>query len=244
MAHLYYTAETLSAGVLAVTLVGDEARHASAVSRLRVGEGVSVSDGHGRVADGVATEVSNTRVTLEVANIREPAILTPEFVLVQALAKGDRDEMAVQMCTELGAAAIVPWQAERSVSRWTDDKVVKGRARWSTIAREASKQAMRATIPEVHAPATTVQLAALASESVTIVLDPRADVSLDEWAETHRAVDRVHVVVGPEGGITPSELDALVNAGAQAVRVGHTVLRTSTAGAATFSALRALFGQL
>jgi 16S rRNA (uracil1498-N3)-methyltransferase len=243
MAHLYYTEHSLSASPDSVTLEGDEARHAASVARLRVGETVAVSDGVGWIAQGVARAVAPNLVTLDVSDIRETTTSAPAFTLVQALAKGDRDELAVQMCTELGATTIIPWQAERSISRWTGDKQAKGRARWATIAREASKQAMRATIPTILNSVTTGELAHLVSDRTALVLDPRAEKTLGEWAREHTAENEILIVVGPEGGVSSDELESLVASGAVGVRIGVNVLRTSTAGPSAIAALRAIFGQ-
>jgi 16S rRNA (uracil1498-N3)-methyltransferase len=244
MAHLYYTEQDLSENTVSVTIEGDEARHAASVARLRVGESVAVSDGRGRIAQAVARDVAPGRVSFDVTDISEPEVFLPTLTLVQALAKGDRDELAVQMCTELGAAEIVPWQSERSIARWVGDKKAKGRVRWAAIAREASKQAMRSSIPSVADIVTTAELARMAGERTVIVLDPRAAVSLGDWARLHTNEREILVVIGPEGGISPNEIDALLAGGADAVHAGATVMRTSTAGAVGFSALRAIFGQL
>lgn len=243
MAHLYYTEQSLAGSPDSVSLEGDEARHATSVARLRVGETVAVSDGLGWIAQGVASAVSPTHVTLDVSAIREPVVATPTLTLIQALAKGDRDELAVQMCTELGATEIIPWQAERSISRWSGEKQAKGRARWATIAREASKQAMRATIPTITDVVSTTQLVNVVKNRTVIVLDPRAPQTLGQWARTHTTETDIAVVVGPEGGISPAEMESLLAAGAVGVRIGDNVLRTSTAGAASFAGLRAIFGE-
>src|SRR5690606_26673554 len=132
--------------------------------------------------------------------------------------------------TELGVDEIVPWQAARSVSRWEGPKLTKGRQRWATIVREAAKQAHRAWIPGVSAPVTTNQLAQRAAASTLLILEPTASRAL---SQLHPAADRdVVLVVGPEGGIAPEELEKLVDAGGTPVRLGDTVLRTSTAGPA------------
>ncbi|MDA2981059.1 MAG: RsmE family RNA methyltransferase, partial [Actinomycetota bacterium] len=112
MAHLYYVppGETLEQGV-SVRLQGDEARHAASVSRLAVGEDISVGDGAGVLATARATAVSPKEVLLEVLATSTHPPHTPEVWLVQALAKGDRDELAIQTCTELGVDRIIPWQA-------------------------------------------------------------------------------------------------------------------------------------
>jgi 16S rRNA (uracil1498-N3)-methyltransferase len=163
-------------------------------------------------------------------------------VLVQALAKGDRDELAVQAATELGVDEIVPWQAARSVSRWDSAKAEKGRARWGAIVREAGKQAHRAWLPDVSPLETTADLGRRAAASRVLILEPTADVSLTALTFGADGGDIV-LVVGPEGGIAPEELEALGAAGATPVRLGDTVLRTSTAGPAALAVVSAALGR-
>ena len=244
MASLYFD-EALERDAVAVgarlTLGGDEARHAAAVARVRVGERIAVGDGAGFVAVGVVLAADPKRVELEVQEVRVDPEPVPPLALVQALAKGGRDELAVQMATELGVSVVVPWQAERSVSRWDAGKAAKGRERWQQIVREASKQAIRSRIPVVEQLATGDALAASAGDAQLLVLDPTADTRL---ASVDLANDRpIHLVVGPEGGISPRELAALEDAGAQRVRLGTEVLRTSTAGAAALAVLNARLGR-
>ena len=237
MAH-FYLASALSED--AAELTGDEARHAVQVSRLRVGEQVVVGDGLGRVVDAQAVEVAKDRVALRVLATRREPRPVRRLVLVQALAKGGRDEAAIQAATELGVSAVVPWQAARSVTRWSGPKVVAGTARWATIVREAGKQSMRPWAAEVLPLASTKDLEALAAESTMLLLEPTADVSL---LAVDLPADRdLVLVVGPEGGIAPEELDRLTAAGAAPVRLGPLVLRTSTAGPAALAALAGKLG--
>ncbi|MFF7683232.1 16S rRNA (uracil(1498)-N(3))-methyltransferase [Microbacterium sp. NPDC007973] len=226
----------------AVTLTGSEAHHAASVRRVRVDEAVTLGDGRGVWLSGVVTAVGPKQVDVRVTGRQETAAPVPRFVLVQALAKGDRDELAVQAATELGVDEIVPWQAARSVSRW-DAKADKGLARWRTIVREAAKQAHRAWVPEVEGVVRTADLVARAGASLVLVLEPTASVRLTEVAAEASDGRDVVLVVGPEGGIAPEELSALEEAGARLVRLGDTVLRTSTAGAAAISVLSAAHGR-
>ncbi|NJI61328.1 16S rRNA (uracil(1498)-N(3))-methyltransferase [Microbacterium oxydans] len=223
-----------------VSLTGAEAKHAAVVRRLRVGEPVTVGDGAGVWLTGAAEEVSPTRVEVRISDRVEHPAPSPRIVLVQALAKGDRDELAVQAACELGVDEIVPWQASRSVSRWEGPKAVKGRERWATIVREAAKQAHRAWLPGVIAPVSTKQLAERASSQRVLLLDPTASVRLSEITADGR--DLV-LVVGPEGGIAEEELDRLTAAGAERVLLGDTVLRTSTAGPAAIAVLSVALGR-
>jgi 16S rRNA (uracil1498-N3)-methyltransferase len=224
------------------TLTGAEAHHAAAVRRIRVDEAVTLGDGRGAWLSGVVTAASPKQVDVRITARDEVPAPSPRFVLVQALAKGDRDELAVQAATELGVDAIVPWQAARSVSRW-DAKAEKGLTRWRTIVREAAKQAHRAWIPEVEGVARTADLVRLAATARVLVLEPSASDRLTAVATEASDGRDVVLVVGPEGGIAPDELSALADAGARLVRLGDTVLRTSTAGAAAISVLSAAHGR-
>ncbi|GAA1846928.1 16S rRNA (uracil(1498)-N(3))-methyltransferase [Microbacterium koreense] len=224
-----------------VHLTGSEAHHAAAVRRVRVGETVTVGDGRGVVVTGECISVSPREVVVQIQRRREEKAAAPRLVLAQALAKGDRDELAVQAATELGVDEILPWQAARSVSRWDAAKAAKGVARWSAIVREAAKQAHRAWVPSVADPVKTKDLAARAAASVVLVLDPDAETALTDIdvADAREIV----VVVGPEGGITDAEVAELTEAGAAAVRLGSTVLRTSTAGPAALSVVNVRLGR-
>lgn len=223
-----------------VSLTGAEAKHAAVVRRVRVGETVTIGDGAGAWLDGVVSDVSASRVDVQISGRVEAEVPSTRLVLAQALAKGDRDELAVQAACELGVDEVVPWQSSRSISRWEGPKAVKGRERWAAIVREASKQAHRAWVPDVSAPLTTGQLIVHAEGQRMLVLDPTATVRLSTVEADGRDIV---LVVGPEGGITPEELEKFEAAGAERVRLGDTVLRTSTAGPAAIAALSAALGR-
>lgn len=251
MAH-FYLDESLAAqvasaestaGASVVHLRGADARHAATVSRVRVGEQLRLGDAAGLVVHGVVTAVEPGDVALEVDRVEHYERPTPSIHLVQALAKGDRDELALQAATELGVDGVIPWQAARSVSRWDSAKALKGRERWQTIAREATKQSVRPWMPVVEPLATTAQLAARARESTVLVLDPTGEHALTSVSVHDLGARDVLIVVGPEGGVAPEERAALTAAGARCVRLGATVLRTSTAGPAAIAVLSAALGR-
>lgn len=226
-----------------VTVRGAEAHHAVVVRRVRAGEEVTLGDGRGVWLTGIVeAPLAPKQLSVRIRDRRDVPASTPRLVLVQALAKGDRDELAIQAATELGVDEIVPWQASRSVSRWSAEKAAKGVARWSTIVREAAKQAHRAWVPAVGLPATTAQLAQRADARL-VVLEPSATDALTTIDVTAGDERELVLIVGPEGGIAPDELDALAAAGAQVVRLGETVLRTSTAGPAALAVLNARLGR-
>lgn len=224
-----------------IALRGVEAHHAAVVRRVRVGEEVTLGDGRGAWLTGQVVSAQPKEVVVELTAVANVPAGTPRLVLVQALAKGDRDELAVQAATELGIDDIIPWQAARSVSRWDSAKAAKGVARWQSIVREAAKQAHRAWVPAVSAPLTTAQLAARATASRMLVLEPTASIALTDVAVDD--AEEIVLVVGPEGGVAPEELAALSAAGATLVRLGDTVLRTSTAGPAAIAVINARLGR-
>ncbi|HWS51735.1 MAG TPA: 16S rRNA (uracil(1498)-N(3))-methyltransferase [Microbacterium sp.] len=239
---LHFLVESASDAVAGdvVSLTGAEAKHAAVVRRLRVGEQVTLGDGAGVWLAGTVDDVSATRVDVRIDGRSVVDAPGPRIVLVQALAKGDRDELAVQAACELGVDGVVPWQAARSISRWEGAKAIKGRERWASIVREAAKQAHRAWVPEVAAPESTTQLAERAATQRLLLLDPTADVRLSDIAPDSRDM---LLVVGPEGGIADDELRRLTDAGAERVLLGDTVLRTSTAGPAAIAVLSVALGR-
>lgn len=218
-----------------VVLAGPEGHHAASVRRMRVGEAIALTNGADTHSRGVVTAVASKEITLRIDSVEHLSKPALTFGLVQALAKGDRDELAIQAATELGCLSIRPWQAERSVSRWDESKRIKGQDRWQTIAAEAAKQALRPLFPEVRPLVTSKQLAALIPEEIFLILDPTASISLEQWQAP--VSGSVQIVVGPEGGISENELAAFEAAGAVRVHLGSGILRTSTAGMAAISYL-------
>jgi 16S rRNA (uracil1498-N3)-methyltransferase len=222
-------------------LTGDEGRHAAWVKRLGVGEDVLVSDGIGMLLSCSVTAVGPDGLGLEVRSRRSVPEPQPRIVVVQALPKGDRAELAVEILTELGVDEIVPWAASRSITHWSGPRGVKALDKWRRTAREAAKQSRRAWVPIVSPLAATADVAARVAGATTMVLHEDAAASL-ATAALPTAGDVV-VVVGPEGGIAPAELDAFAAAGATPVRLGGPVLRTSTAGGAALSVLSVRLGR-
>lgn len=216
-----------------VELGGAEGRHAATVRRLVAGERLDLSDGAGLLCvaevTAVAGQVLHARV-LERSLVPRPL---PRITVVQALAKGDRDERAVETMTEVGVDVIVPWQASRSIVRWDSPRAQKAVTRWRTTAREAAKQARRPWLVDVPLlEATSAVVARLESVvqggGVAVVLHEVSDQPLRSLAIP--ADGEVVLVVGPEGGIADDEVAAFEAAGAVVRRLGPTVLRTSTSG--------------
>ena len=219
-----------------VELDGPEGKHAVQVRRMREGEAIQLSDGKGLRVRGTVAELSGSTLKLQVTEVIKEELPSRRITLVQALAKGDRDELAIQAATELGATGIIPWQASRSISRWDGPKIAKGQARWQQIVSEAAKQSLRAYTPEVKNIVDTKELVDLVSSfDLVLVLDTSATATVAGVGIPSSG--SIALVVGPEGGIEQSELDALRASGAKLVSLGANVLRTSTAGPALIAAL-------
>ena len=235
-----FLVDAVPSGTHAV-LDGPEGRHAAAVRRLQPGEELVIADGRGAAASCVVETVQGKdSLALRVERSWTEPQPQLRIVLVQALVKGDRGELAVELATEAGVDGVVPWRASRCVAKWEDGpRGAKALGRWRSTVREAAKQARRSRVPFVDEPVSTSQLAQrVSSSALTLVLhesatDRLADVSLPADGD-------VLLVVGPEGGISPEELDTLRSSGARIVRLGPTVLRASTAAAVALGAIGVL----
>lgn len=236
------TLDGLAPGAVFV-LDGPEARHAVTVKRLGVGERLDIADGAGKRLSGTVAAVAPNELTVECSGLSAEPRPEVRLVLVQALAKGDRDELAAETATELGIDAVVPWQAERSIVRWKAERAAKAHAKWQSVVTAAAKQARRAWIPEVRSAVDGAGLqAAVAAADLAVILHedavrPLRQV-LEAWQAARPAGDgadggcEVLLIVGPEGGISPREVTRLCDAGAVTALLGHHVLRSSTAGPA------------
>lgn len=222
-------------------LDGPEGRHAADVQRLAAGEQVLLSDTTGRLAVCTVDRAERGALHLRVETLRDAPEPVLRLVLVQALAKNDRDLLAVEAATELDVDEVVPWQADRSIVRWRGERGERARRRWEQAAAAATKQSRRARVPAVAPLATRAELLArVRAADLALVLHESATAPLTEVHLPRRG--ELLVVVGPEGGISGAELEALAGAGARTVRLGATVLRTSTAGAAALAALHTRTG--
>jgi 16S rRNA (uracil1498-N3)-methyltransferase len=225
-------------------LVGAEGRHATTVRRLSAGERADLTDGVGTIAECVVKSARPGALELAVLARRKEPAPDPRVVIVQAIPKGDRGELAVETMTEVGVDVVVPWSAERCVVRWRGDRADKGVARWRSTALAAAKQSRRSWFPQVTAVAGIAAVAELVQgAALALLLDPDAPQALasvatptagagigDDGASDDGARDIV-LVVGPEGGISEQEAALLTQAGAIGARLGPTVLRASSAGA-------------
>ena len=226
-----------------VTLSGPEGRHAVSVVRVKVGEHIDLSDGDGLLVAGRVVEVRNPdELVIEVVERIIDDVALPRLVVVQAIPKGERGERAVELLTEVGADAIIPWAASRCIAQWKGDRAEKALTKWENTAKAAGKQARRSRLPQVTGVATTGDVVSMiAAASGAIVLHEESTTALTDW---NPPIDgEIVVVVGPEGGITSEEVEAFREAGAQIVHMGKSIMRTSTAGAAAVAVLGAVTGR-
>ena len=221
-----------------VVLDGPEGRHAATVRRTRVGEHLLLTDGAGLRVEGEVVAVGAGTLDLRVVSVALDPPPTPRFVLVQALAKNDRDDQAIEAATECGVDEVVPWQASRCVVQWRGERGEKARRKWDAVLVAASKQSRRTRRPVLAPTSSTADLAARVQDAAAAYV-LHEDAALPLATVTLPDAGDVLLVVGPEGGVSPEELDTLTRAGAVAVRLGSTVLRSSSAGPAALAVLSA-----
>lgn len=222
-----------------IELTGDEGRHAVSVKRTSVGEQIELVDGHGTRAVITVTGVSGKdRLTGVVDCAANEPASRPTVTVIQALPKAARSELTVDLLTQAGADVIVPWQAGRSVANW-GKKQDKGLAKWRAAARAAAKQSRRSRIPEITPVVDQAAVAALI-QAAPLALMLHEDATGKITDQPVAQVDSVVLIIGPEGGISPAELDAFTTAGAHLVRLGPEVLRTASAGMVALAALGAV----
>jgi 16S rRNA (uracil1498-N3)-methyltransferase len=240
-APLFFVSADQLAGITAgseVILDGSEGRHGATVKRIGVGEQVLLTDGAGHRAEAVVESVGAGTLRLRLRAITQERQPGSRFVLIQALAKGDRDEQAIEAATELGVDEVVPWQAARSIVIWRGERAVRSLRKWESIVFAATKQSRRTRVPLVSEPADQAAVVArIEAAALALVLHEDAQQPLAGF-ELPPSGDVV-VIVGPEGGVAPDELSAFLAAGAVSVRLGPNVLRSSSAGPAALAVLSA-----
>ena len=247
-----FLTETPLAGASGTITVGPEvAGHAVRVRRMGAGEELELIDGTGVRLRGTIQEGTSESLTLSITEVTEEPQQRPRLVLVQALAKNDRDIQAIEAATEVGVDAVIPWAAQRSIADWPAKKAHKMAAKWSNVLTAATLQARRARVPELGELMRGSAVTQLVTPtSRVIVLDEtessgltEAVNDLEEGSTTQGDTDEIVVIVGPEGGITPAEVDALVSEGARTAVLGPTILRASTAGPVALAIVQTLLGR-
>lgn len=222
----------------------EDARHALRVLRLRVGEQVELfSHGERYLAQIEAIEDRNVsaRVLAQLPS-SEPDV---HITLFQGLPKAEKMEFIVQKCTELGVRDIRCVAMSRCVAQIKASDAAKKQQRWQKIAREAAKQCGRAYVPTVHAPRTLKELSS-ELEQMDLCLIPWEEAKDGSVRDCVKGTDakNIGIVIGPEGGIEPSEAAYLEQLGGRLITLGPRILRTETAGIATLTMAMCLAGQM
>ncbi|MFW0110420.1 16S rRNA (uracil(1498)-N(3))-methyltransferase [Rothia sp. P13129] len=228
-----------------IAVQGVEGHHAKVVKRLEIGEAIDLADGRGIRAHAEVASYLDDGLEVRVDTIVREELST-EIILVQALAKQDRDILAIETATELGIGGVIPWSADRSIVRWKKERAAKAHAKWSNTVRAAAKQARRSWVPQIENLVSSRELAKYLTEEIAqgalaIILHEQGTLSLTQYLnDSENLPQRIYLVVGPEGGISAQELEAFENAGATVCLLGEHVLRSSTAGSAALCVINTL----
>lgn len=224
-----------------IEVSGDEAHHAIKVLRITVGEEILISDGAGNWVRASVQSIEKKTFTAKVLERGFQPEKSPRLIVVQGLPKSDRVKDAIEILVESGVDLIIPWQADRSISKWQKDSLDK----WQSAAVAATKQSRRFRKPEIIDGLSLSQLLEIESEnSVVLVMHESATTKLSEIVTSKFAgMSEIIIVIGPEGGISDSELELLQSTGAHIVGLGPEVFRSAHAGGAALSAVSALIGR-
>jgi 16S rRNA (uracil1498-N3)-methyltransferase len=220
-------------------------RHLVQVLRMQVGEALTLFDGRGGEYQAQLASVAKRAATVVVgdhrAEERESAL---DLTLVQGISKGERMDFTIQKAVELGVTRIAPITTERCNVHLDAERQEKRLAHWHGVIVSACEQSGRTRLPVLEPVRSFGGYLGTATQAVRWVLDPAAEVSLSRAAADVGANQPLALIVGPEGGLSPAELEQAARGGVRGVRLGPRVLRTETAGLAALAVLQAERGDL
>lgn len=220
-------------------LQNDEAHHAIKVLRVNIGELIKISDGVRNWVSGPIIEIAKKELIISITDRGEIQSAKPELVLVQAITKSDRNKEMLELAVEAGVDRIIPWQADRSISKWQSDSTQK----WQAGIKQSCKQARQIKLPQLMKVMNTSEVVkVIGSEGFGIVFHEGAPTKLSEITIPN-SLTAVYLIIGPEGGISEQELELFQNANSKVVRLGETVLRSAHAGFAALSAVQTKLGR-
>ena len=255
--HRFFVENVISADKT-VSITGEDVNHIASVLRLRVGDDIVVSDGSSRDYDCriTAIDIQNEIVTANIIDINDNnSELPADIYLFQGYPKGDKFELIVQKCVELGVHAVIPVMMDRTIVKLEEKKKDKKVQRLRSISEAAAKQSRRGIIPEVIDVMTMKQAVAYAGSNMDYVIFPY---ELAEGMDNSRKMiyeicdavtkgisesgddiskKKIGILIGPEGGFAESEAEALQGIGAYTISLGHRILRTETAGLMVLSVI-------
>ena len=220
-------------------LENEEAHHAIKVLRLNIGEVIKISDGVGNWVSGPIVEIAKKELFISITERGEIQAVKPELVLVQAITKSDRNKEMLELAVEAGVDRIIPWQSERSISKWQSDSEQK----WQVGIKQSCKQARQIRLPQLMQVMSTAEVIKRIGEGgFGIVFHEEESTKFSELTIPN-SQSSVYLVIGPEGGISEQELLSFQNNGSKVVRLGDTVLRSAHAGFAALSAVQTKLGR-
>ncbi len=235
-----YVATPLTPGT-EVELGSEVANHITRVLRLRPGATLRLFDGSGREFSAQLLRCHKQGAS---ATVEEALVATPEsplqLTLAQGISRGERMDYTLQKAVELGVNHIVPLAAERSVVQLDAARAETRLRHWQGVIIAACEQCGRSRLPSIDPPQPPAQWLAQPPSGLGLILDPRAHNGLPQLPRS----DQVVLLIGPEGGWAPEELEAALQAGYQGVRLGPRILRTETAAVTALAALQTLWGDL
>jgi 16S rRNA (uracil1498-N3)-methyltransferase len=220
-------------------LENEEAHHAIKVLRLNTGEVIKISDGVGNWVSGPIVEIAKKELYISITERGEIQAAKPELVLVQAVTKSDRNKEMLELAVEAGVDRIIPWQSERSISKWQSDSEQK----WQVGIKQSCKQARQVKLPQLmQVMSTSEVIKSIGEGGFGIVFHEEASTKFSDLTIPN-SQSSVYLVIGPEGGISEQELLSFQNNGSKVVRLGDTVLRSAHAGFAALSAVQTKLGR-
>ena len=240
MRTLFIIEEIPSSGIAIID--GDEGHHAATVLRIEVGEEILISDGRGNWAEAVVVERSKKSISCEITKSGAIGPVAIKLTCIQALPKSDRVKETLELLTEAGVDQIIPWSASKSIAKWSDK--ASGLQKWQTQVRESSKQARRFRIPEVIDLRSTNELKERCRDfDLILVFHESANISFTNLISGLEvsAYKNIAVVIGPEGGISESEIEIFESVGGKLVKLGVPVFRSAHAGVAALAAIQTAF---
>ncbi|HET8819284.1 MAG TPA: 16S rRNA (uracil(1498)-N(3))-methyltransferase [Xanthomonadaceae bacterium] len=231
---------------LRVPLPAAVAAHLQRVLRLGEGDTCVLFNGDGQDYDARIHVAGKRELLVDVTGARAVDNESPlPVTLVQGVARGEKMDWILQKATELGVAAFVPVDSERSEVKLDAARAARRVAHWRSVLASACEQCGRARVPAIQAPSALARaLDALPEGGTRLLLDPGGTVDVDGLRLDDRLPMSVVLAVGPEGGWSPRDREQLRSAGFAGLRLGPRILRTETAGIAAVAALQARWGDL
>lgn len=240
---IYYPSLTADFVDEYLTCTGEIVKYVNKVRRIKVGEKLVISNGTGLVLFGIMEDQTKDSFTVKIISKKNVDKSVPKVTIFQAILKGDQVSLALDLQTEAGVDCIIPWIAQRTIVNWDSAKADKAEKRWSEVVKSAAMQSRRPYIPELekiffdYKELGLPMKQILANKGIIIALHEEAEINIKTLLPTLNNFSEIGIIVGPEGGLTNTEVNYFAQNGAKIVKLGPNILRASTAAALVFSAV-------